>query len=107
MQVGKLGQPTSNVFPMPTAEESDYGVPAHIIPKNKRDQIRIGLNEYKEKQYLDIRQFYRGDENDWKPTSKGVTIPVDLYPELLRGVLLLGDMIGADVKALLDNEDAE
>lgn len=90
---------------MPTSSDSDYGVPAHIISKNKRDQIRIGLNEYQGKQYLDLRQFYKADDSDWKPSPKGVTIPVDLYPELLRGVLLLGEMIGADVKTLLDNED--
>jgi hypothetical protein len=92
---------------MPTSSDSDYGVPAHIIPKNKKDQIRIGLNEYQGKQYLDLRQFYRGDDNEWKPTSKGVTVPVNLYPELLRGVLLLGEMIGADVNSLLDAEDKE
>ena len=92
---------------MPPSNDSDYGVPAHIIPKNKKDQIRIGLNEYQGKKYLDLRQFYRGDDNEWKPSPKGVTIPVDLYPELLRGVLLLGDMIGADVNSLLDADDKE
>lgn len=90
---------------MPTPSDSDYGVPAHIISKNKRDQIRIGLNEYQGKQYLDLRQFYKSEGNEWKPSPKGLTVPVDLYPELLRGVLLLGEMIGADVKTLLDNED--
>lgn len=92
---------------MPTTSDSDYGVPAHIIPKNKKDQIRIGLNEYQGRQYLDIRQFYKGEGEEWKPSPKGVTIPMDLYPELLRGVLLLGEMIGADVKSLLDSTDEE
>jgi hypothetical protein len=87
--------------------DTDYGIPAHIISKNKKDQIRIGLNEYKGRQYLDVRQFYLAGENDWKPTGKGITMPVDLYPELLRGVLLLGDMIGADVNSILDAEDKE
>lgn len=92
---------------MPNGNDGEYGVPAHIIPKNKKDQIRIGLNEYNGKRYLDVRQFYKAEREEWKPTPKGVTVPMELYPELLRGVLLLGEMIGADVRTLLDNEDQD
>jgi len=36
-----------------------------------------------DRDYLDIRNFYETEEGEWKPTRKGIAIPVELYDELL------------------------
>ena len=77
----------------------DFGIPIHSFEKNKKEQIRISLNEFKGHQYIDIRTFYL-DGADFKPSSKGVTLKKELYPELLKGVLDLAQVLGIDPEAL-------
>ena len=49
------------------------------IKKNKTGEvIRVQRKEFKDKHYLDIRVFYRGDDGDMHPTKKGISIPIEL-----------------------------
>ena len=52
--------------------------------KNKNSLIRIQIREYRGKQYLDIRKFYLDkDTEEFKPTPKGISIPMDRANEVL------------------------
>lgn len=52
-----------------------------------REQIEMSITTFKEKVYLDIRTFYKaGDSNEFKPTPKGVMIPIDLAPAIRSGL---------------------
>jgi hypothetical protein len=82
--------------------DDQYGIPVHSFAKNKREQIRIALNEYQGHQYIDIRTFYEAD-GKFKPSAKGVTLNKDLYPELLKGVMELASVLGIDLDALADD----
>lgn len=47
-------------------------------PLNKRgDFLIINLNESSGRQYVDLRRWYTDDDDDLKPTQKGVSIPMD------------------------------
>ncbi len=52
--------------------------------KNTQEMVRVSIEEFKNKKYLDIRICYLSDENEWKPTKKGVTVSHDLIPELSK-----------------------
>ena len=71
----------------------EFGVAAHVIQKSASEQVRIGINEYRGREYIDIRGFFDSGEG-YRPTKRGVTVPTRLYPELLRGVLELGLTLG-------------
>ena len=71
----------------------EFGIPAHVIQKTRREQIRIGVDEFRGAEYINIRSFFDSGEG-YLPTKKGVTIPTGMYPELLRGVLELGVALG-------------
>ena len=71
----------------------EFGVPVHIIEKSSREQVRIGINEYKGVEYIDIRSFY-DVSGGFRPSTKGVTIPTRLYGELLKGILELCSTLG-------------
>ncbi len=44
------------------------------IPRTATEEIQIAINEYKGKQYLDLRVYYTTDDGlNWNPTKKGVT----------------------------------
>ena len=80
----------------------EFGVPAHVIEKNSREQVRIGVSEYSGNEYIDIRSFFRSPKG-FRPTRRGVTIPTRLYPELLKGIIELGWALGMiDPAALSD-----
>ncbi len=52
--------------------------------KNTQEMMRVSIEEFKNKKYLDIRTYYLNDENEWKPTKKGVTVSLELIPELSK-----------------------
>ncbi len=49
-------------------------------------KVVIRRTEFKGKEYLDIRQFFEGDDGQWLPTKKGVAVPWDLRHDLLRAL---------------------
>lgn len=58
------------------------------IRKTSTERIRIALRSYKGSEFLDIRNFYdsTGKETEFKPTSKGITVQLNLLPELRKAV---------------------
>ena len=61
----------------------------HEIEKSNMEKIRIQVTEYKGHELIDIR-FYLDVSTDkaanFKPTKKGISIPVRLAEELLEGI---------------------
>ena len=55
---------------------------------NKTDDIiiRISENEYQDHKYIDIRQYYKDDNGEFKPTKKGITFPPDLLEDVIEGL---------------------
>ena len=56
------------------------------IDKGLGSRIHIRLSRFKDRDYLDIRNFYETEDGEWKPTRKGIAVPVDLYDELIEGL---------------------
>ena len=60
------------------------------VPKNKFQEVRVGISEYEGNDLIDIRIWSSRMGSDEKtPTSKGISINVKLYPELKEAVLSL------------------
>jgi hypothetical protein len=53
------------------------------IEKGATERIQVSLNNYKGRDYVDIRVYYESEE-EWKPTKKGVTIYPDRLEELIK-----------------------
>ncbi|MGD9580414.1 MAG: transcriptional coactivator p15/PC4 family protein [Vampirovibrionia bacterium] len=54
------------------------------IERNATEELQIAINEYKGKQYVDLRIFYTNDDGDsWNPTKKGVTVAPDKIDEVM------------------------
>ncbi|MBL7068552.1 MAG: transcriptional coactivator p15/PC4 family protein [Candidatus Omnitrophica bacterium] len=60
------------------------------IPKNKFQEIKFELKEFKGHNIIDIRIWNNVPDSDEKrPTTKGVTMNVELLPQLKEAVELL------------------
>ncbi|MFH1609841.1 MAG: transcriptional coactivator p15/PC4 family protein, partial [Candidatus Bipolaricaulota bacterium] len=46
-------------------------------------KVVVRRTQFKGKEYLDLRQFFQGDEGEWLPTKKGVSLPWDLCAALI------------------------
>lgn len=59
------------------------------IQKNQRGEFIIASriqNKNTGNVNVDIRQFYTGDEDDLKPTSKGVRFNIEMLPDMVEGL---------------------
>jgi len=60
----------------------------HQFAKNSSEEVRVSLTEYKGHKLIDLRIYYEADESgERRPTKKGITIDVGLYPELKRAII--------------------
>jgi len=69
----------------------------HEIDRNPVEKIRIEISEYKGKKYVHVRTYYDksdGPKRDWKPTQKGVCLPLERDGELQEGIQKLIAKIG-------------
>lgn len=62
--------------------------------KNKREEVRVILNEFNGKPMFHIRAYYQ-DNGEWKP-GKGIGLSVDRYKELAGAILDLGERLAKD-----------
>ncbi len=70
------------------------------IPKSPTEQLQIALNEFKGKEYLDLRIFYTTDDGaSWLPTKKGVTVSPDQLEVLLEAVKTAMSELGVTPEA--------
>ena len=57
--------------------------------KNATEVVRVSLTEYRGRKLLDVRVYYSDDEGQYRPTKKGVSLSVDVYPDFKRALLEL------------------
>lgn len=58
-----------------------------VFQKNKFQEVRVGIREYKGNDLIDIRTWTMTQgSNEMVPTAKGVSINVNLLPELKKSL---------------------
>lgn len=62
--------------------------------KNKFQEIRVGIREFKGNDLVDIRTWTMTQgSDDMVPTAKGVSINVQLFPELKKALTQVEDVL--------------
>jgi hypothetical protein len=69
-----------------------------IIQKNDRTQVRVSIDEFNDKTFLAIREYYMSGpvdaySDDWLPTKKGVTLNLEFVDELIEGLQQLAEQL--------------
>ena len=65
----------------------------HSFPKNPLEEVRASVTVFKGKQYVDLRIYYKGDDGEYRPSKKGLTLSLDLFPDLEEAVNKLHEVI--------------
>jgi hypothetical protein len=71
----------------------------HVIDKGLAGRIHIRLSKFRDRDYLDIRNFYEGEDGQWLPTRKGIAVPVELYGDLMTALGTAKELIDKRAKA--------
>lgn len=62
-----------------------------IIKKNGRERVEVSISEFKNRKFLDIRNYYHdAASGEWKPTPKGISVPVELSKQIWKAVKSIG-----------------
>lgn len=70
------------------------GVLVGAVGKRSNEQILIGLREFRGARFIDIRAYFETDDGEWRPTKKGITLPIDAFPEFAEVIAGLGETLG-------------
>ncbi|MFQ5703732.1 MAG: transcriptional coactivator p15/PC4 family protein [Gemmatimonadales bacterium] len=63
---------------------ADDDIVVGSFPKNNREEVRVTLSKFKGYDLVGVRQWFKNDNDEARPSKSGVTIRVDLLPELLN-----------------------
>ena len=75
--------------------------------------VRVSLTEYRGRKLVDVRVYYSDSEGQYRPTKKGVSLSVDVYPDFkhallaLEKILLERDLISPEDLAQVSTVDVD
>ena len=61
--------------------------------KNATEVVRVTLAEFHGRQLIDLRVYYTDDKGEYRPTRKGISLPVDGYTDFRTAVARLDKML--------------
>lgn len=73
----RAGGPTRAHGATPTApkpQQSDAGERISTIERKEGEQLRLERRSYNGYPFLDLRVWFQGDDGEWRPTKKGLSI---------------------------------
>ena len=74
-----------------TQETSDSRNIVGTVQKSDFNQIRVSVDSYKGHEFVSVREWYLPREataaDDYKPSQKGFTLPLDTIEETLEGLI--------------------
>ena len=50
--------------------------------KNSREKVIVLIKKFRNNYYLDIRVYFKGSEDEYKPSKKGIMISLELLDDL-------------------------
>ncbi len=72
------------------------------IERNPEEIVRARVTEFKGRHYVDFRTYYLADNDEWRPTKKGISLAVESFEELesamgkVREYLMAQKLIGTE-----------
>lgn len=62
---------------------------SRVIENFGDKQVRLTINEFRGTEYLHLREYYQDLDENWLPSSKGISLPltIDNSKELFTGLL--------------------
>jgi hypothetical protein len=60
---------------------------AYQFTRNTNEFVCFSFREFKQRKYIDLRIFFKSDgSKELQPTKKGLTLSLQFFPELKKGI---------------------
>ncbi|MCF7801857.1 MAG: transcriptional coactivator p15/PC4 family protein [Candidatus Marinimicrobia bacterium] len=56
------------------------------LERSETEKLVIQAKEFKGRNYIDFRIYFLADEDQWRPTQKGVTVSPKVWPDFKQAV---------------------
>ncbi len=51
------------------------------LERSQTEKIVVQLKSFRGRRYMDFRLYYLADEDEWRPTQKGITVRPDMWSQ--------------------------
>ena len=51
--------------------------------KTRSEEVRVSVEQFRGREVVNVRVWWRGDDDGWRPSRKGLAISTDRLPDLL------------------------
>ncbi len=75
----------------------EKGLPSASFDKGRDEEIRVRVQEFRGKAYIDCRVFYTDEQGEQRPSKKGLCLPVTFLTDFVKAL--------ADVQKQLEEQD--
>ena len=66
------------------------------LERSETEKLVIQSKDFKGHQYIDFRIYYLADEDQWRPTQKGVTVAPKVWEDFRKAVDEAGDLLKSE-----------
>ena len=66
------------------------------LERSETEKIIVQVKEYRGRHYVDFRIHFLADEDEWRPTQKGITVAPRLWEEFTEYVEEAGTVLKAE-----------
>ena len=66
------------------------------VERNETEKIIVQVKEFKGRTYVDFRIHYLADEDEWRPTQKGITVAPALWDTFKEHVENVDDFLNQE-----------
>ena len=66
------------------------------IERTETEKIIVQVKEFRGRTYVDFRIHYLADEDEWRPTQKGITVAPALWEEFKKHVEATNDHLNTE-----------
>ena len=66
------------------------------LERSETEKLVIQSKDFKGHQYIDFRIYYLADEEEWRPTQKGVTVAPKVWEDFKKAVQDAEDLLKAE-----------
>jgi hypothetical protein len=77
------------------------------IPRERGEVLRLSVNEYKGKLLLNIRIWYTDENEELRPTKKGVTVNAKQFPDFKGAVIDAEEILLQEDTQQINSKDSE
>ncbi len=66
---------------------------AYEFDKGNEEVVRATVSEFAGKRRADLRIYFKGNDGDWHPSKRGVSLTIDMVEELQAAVTKLAEAV--------------